>query len=85
MKPNQSASARAISRLAPNVETPEPMTERNLESVRSKPFSPLGTTDICKCFFFCDDPSTSRDPAFAKIGTRVARTTLAWDELGETR
>jgi len=36
----------------------------------------LGTTDDCGFSPFCDDTSTSRDTAFAKIRARVLGTAL---------
>jgi 5-methyltetrahydropteroyltriglutamate--homocysteine methyltransferase len=42
----------------------------------------LGTTDDCGFSPFCDDTSTSRVTAFAKIRPRVAGTSLADEILG---
>ena len=42
----------------------------------------LGTTDDCGFSPFCDDTSTSRETAFAKIRARVAGTALAGEVLG---
>ena len=42
----------------------------------------LGTTDDCGFAPFCDDTSTSRDTAFAKIRARVLGTALASEVLG---
>jgi 5-methyltetrahydropteroyltriglutamate--homocysteine methyltransferase len=42
----------------------------------------LGTTDDCGFAPFCDDQSTSRDLAFAKIRARVAGTAMAEKVLG---
>jgi 5-methyltetrahydropteroyltriglutamate--homocysteine methyltransferase len=41
----------------------------------------LGTTDDCGFSPFCDDASTSRETAFAKIRSRVEGTNLAADSL----
>jgi 5-methyltetrahydropteroyltriglutamate--homocysteine methyltransferase len=37
---------------------------------------------ISEASSFCDDTSTSRDTAFAKIRSRVLGTALAADEIG---
>jgi len=42
----------------------------------------LGTTDDCGFSPFCDDTSTSRETAFAKIRARVLGTKLAEEHLG---
>jgi 5-methyltetrahydropteroyltriglutamate--homocysteine methyltransferase len=42
----------------------------------------LGTTDDCGFAPFCDDTSTTRDTAFAKIRARVEGTALAAEILG---
>ena len=44
--------------------------------------SQLGTTDDCGFSPFCDDTSTSRDTAFAKIRSRVEGTAMAARMLG---
>ena len=46
------------------------------------PLDQLGTTDDCGFSPFCDDTSTTRDTAFAKIRARVAGTALAAEALG---
>lgn len=43
---------------------------------------PFGTTDDCGFAPFCDDTSTTRETAFAKIRSRVQGTALAAQELG---
>jgi 5-methyltetrahydropteroyltriglutamate--homocysteine methyltransferase len=42
----------------------------------------LGTTDDCGFSPFCDDTSTTREKAFAKIRARVLGTALAAEALG---
>jgi 5-methyltetrahydropteroyltriglutamate--homocysteine methyltransferase len=42
----------------------------------------LGTTDDCGFSPFCDDVSTPRETAFAKIRARVRGTQLAAQALG---
>ena len=46
------------------------------------PIAQLGTTDDCGFSPFCDDTSTTRDTAFAKIRARVQGTALAAEALG---
>ncbi len=53
-----------------------------LEAAEYIPLDQLGTTDDCGFSPFCDDTSTSRDTAFAKIRARVLGTALASDVLG---
>jgi 5-methyltetrahydropteroyltriglutamate--homocysteine methyltransferase len=48
-----------------------------LEAAKYIPAKQLGTTDACGFSPFCDDTSTSRDTAFAKIQARVMGTHLA--------
>jgi len=51
--------------------------DRILAAARYIPLDQLGTTDDCGFAPFCDDVSTSRDTAFAKIRARVEGTALA--------
>ena len=53
------------------------MRDRILEAARYIPVEQLGTTDDCGFSPFCDDTSTTRDTAFAKIRARVEGTALA--------
>ena len=48
-----------------------------LEAAQYIPVEQLGTTDDCGFSPFCDDTSTTRGKAFAKIRSRVEGTTLA--------
>jgi 5-methyltetrahydropteroyltriglutamate--homocysteine methyltransferase len=61
----------------PRVETPEEVRDRVLEAAEYIPVSQLGTCDDCGFSPFCDDTTTSRDTAFAKIRARVDGTALA--------
>jgi len=56
--------------------------DRILEAAQYIPVAQLGTNDDCGFGPFSDDTSTSRDPAFAKIGARVQGTALAADAIG---
>ena len=48
-----------------------------LEAADYIPADRLGTTDDCGFSPFCDDTSTSRETAFAKIEARVLGTEMA--------
>ena len=61
----------------PRIETTETVRDRLLEAAEFIPAAQLGSTDDCGFAPFCDDTSTSRDTAFAKIRARVAGTALA--------
>ena len=56
--------------------------DRVLEAARYIPVGQLGTTDDCGFAPFCDDVSTTRATAFAKIRARVEGTALAEQALG---
>jgi 5-methyltetrahydropteroyltriglutamate--homocysteine methyltransferase len=66
----------------PRVDTPEEVRDRVLEAAHYLPVGQLGTTDDCGFSPFCDDTSTTRDTAFAKIRARVLGTALASERLG---
>lgn len=82
MKPDQRVFVGVISPIDPRVETPEEVRDRVLLAARHLPVEQLGTTDDCGFSPFCDDTSTSRDTAFAKIRARVLGTALASRALG---
>ena len=71
-----------VAPIDPRVETPEEVRDRVLEAAEYIPPEQLGTTDDCGFSPFCDDTSTTRDTAFAKIRARVLGTALASEELG---
>ena len=77
LKPYQRAFVGVIDPLNPRIETPEEVRDLVLEAARYIPLAQLGTTDDCGFSPFCDDVSTSRDTAFAKIRSRVQGTRLA--------
>jgi len=52
-----------------------------LEAAHYIPVDQLGTTDDCGFSPFCDDVSTTRETAFAKIKARVDGTKLAEAQL----
>jgi 5-methyltetrahydropteroyltriglutamate--homocysteine methyltransferase len=71
-----------VAPIDPRVETPEEIRDRILEAAEYIPVERLGTTDDCGFSPFCDDTSTTRDTAFAKIRARVLGTALAAELLG---
>jgi 5-methyltetrahydropteroyltriglutamate--homocysteine methyltransferase len=83
LKPAQRAFVGVIATIDPRLETPEVVRDRVLEAARHIPLDQLGTTDDCGFAPFCDDKSTSRELAFAKIRARVEGTVLADAILGE--
>ena len=82
LKPGQRVFVGVISPIDPRLESPEIVRDRVLEAARYIPLHQLGTTDDCGFAPFCDDKSTSRELAFAKIRARVAGTALAEQALG---
>jgi 5-methyltetrahydropteroyltriglutamate--homocysteine methyltransferase len=82
LRPGQVAFIGVVSPIDPRVETPEDVRARTLEAARFIPLEQLGTTDDCGFSPFCDDTTTTRDTAFAKIRARVLGTALAADALG---
>jgi 5-methyltetrahydropteroyltriglutamate--homocysteine methyltransferase len=66
----------------PRVETAAEVRDRILEAARFIDPAHLGSTDDCGFSPFCDDTSTSRDTAFAKIRARVEGNAMASKGLG---
>jgi 5-methyltetrahydropteroyltriglutamate--homocysteine methyltransferase len=77
MRPEHRVFVGVIAPIDPRIETPEEVRDRVLEAARYIPIAQLGTTDDCGFSPFCDDTSTTRETAFAKIRARVAGTALA--------
>ncbi len=77
LKPWQKIFVGVVAAIDPRIETPEEVRDRILEAEKYIPIEQLGTTDDCGFSPFCDDTSTSRDTAFAKIRARVQGTALA--------
>ena len=71
MKPNQRIFVGVVAPIDARVDTPEEIRDRVLEAAKYIPIEQLGTTDDCGFSPFCDDTSTRRDTAFAKIRARV--------------
>jgi len=82
LKHGQRVFVGVISPIDPRLESAEVVRDRVLEAARHLPLDQLGTTDDCGFAPFCDDKSTSRELAFAKIRARVAGTALAAKVLG---
>jgi 5-methyltetrahydropteroyltriglutamate--homocysteine methyltransferase len=82
MRPEQRVFVGVVAPIDPHVETPEEVRDRVLEAAQYIPLEQLGTTDDCGFSPFCDDTSTTRETAFAKIRARVLGTALAADALG---
>lgn len=81
LKPNQRAFIGVIDVIDPHIETPEEVCQRVLLAARYIPLEQLGTTDDCGYSPFCDDVSTTRETAFAKIRARVLGTAMASEHL----
>lgn len=83
MKPDQRIFVGVIATIDPRIETPEEVRDRVLEAARYIPPEQLGTTDDCGYSPFCDDVSTTREKAFAKIRARVEGTRMAAEILAK--
>jgi 5-methyltetrahydropteroyltriglutamate--homocysteine methyltransferase len=83
MKPEHRVFVGVVAPIDPRIETPEEVRDRVLEAAEYIPPRQLGTTDDCGFAPFCDDTSTTRDKAFAKIRARVEGTRLAEQALSE--
>jgi 5-methyltetrahydropteroyltriglutamate--homocysteine methyltransferase len=81
MKPDHRIFVGVVAPIDPTIESLELVRDRVLAAAKYIPVEQLGTTDDCGFSPFCDDTSTSRDTAFAKIAARVCGTALAFDIL----
>jgi 5-methyltetrahydropteroyltriglutamate--homocysteine methyltransferase len=82
LRPDQRVFVGVVAPIDPRIETPEEVRDRVLEAAKFIPLEQLGTTDDCGFSPFCDDTSTTRETAFAKIRARVRGTALASEILG---
>jgi 5-methyltetrahydropteroyltriglutamate--homocysteine methyltransferase len=82
MKPEHRIFVGVIAPIDSRIETAEEVRDRTLEAAQYIPVSQLGTTDDCGFSPFCDDTSTTREKAFAKIRARVEGTRMASEVLG---
>ncbi len=85
MKPHHRIFVGVVAPISARVETPEEVRDRVLLAAKYIPIEQLGTTDDCGFSPFCDDTSTTRDTAFAKIRARVEGTRMASGILGAGR
>lgn len=83
IKPGQNVFIGVTDVNNPRVETKEEVRDMILEAANYIPLSQLGTTDDCGFSPFCDDVSTTREIAFAKIKARVEGTRLAEEIIGQ--
>ncbi len=81
LKPNQMIFIGVTDVINSKVESAEDVRDRILEAATYIPINQLGTTDDCGFAPFCDDKSTARDTAFAKIKARIDGTKLAEEKL----
>jgi 5-methyltetrahydropteroyltriglutamate--homocysteine methyltransferase len=81
MKPDHTVFVGVIDPIDPRVETPEEVRDRVLEAADYIPIGQLGTCDDCGFSPFCDDTTTTRETAFAKVRARVVGTNLASKEI----
>lgn len=82
IKPDHRVFIGVVAPIDPRIETPEEVRDRILEAADYIPVEQLGTTDDCGFSPFCDDTSTTREAAFAKIEARVRGTAMAAAILG---
>lgn len=83
LKPHQRAFIGVIDVNDARIETPDEVCARVMEAARYIAPAQLGTTDDCGFSPFCDDDSTPREVAFAKIRARVQGTAMASRMLGQ--
>jgi 5-methyltetrahydropteroyltriglutamate--homocysteine methyltransferase len=81
LRPGQRVFVGVTRTIDPRLETVEEVRDRVLEAAEYIPLDQLGTTDDCGFSPFCDDQSTTREKAFAKIRARVEGTALAAQAL----
>ena len=81
VKPNQMIFVGVVSPIDPQIDSPEEVRDRVLAAAEYIPIEQLGTTDDCGFSPFCDDTSTTRETAFAKIRARVLGTALAAETI----
>jgi 5-methyltetrahydropteroyltriglutamate--homocysteine methyltransferase len=77
LKPEQRVFVGVVAPIDPRIEPAELVRDRVLQAAEYIPLAQLGTTDDCGFAPFCDDSSTSRATAFAKIRARVEGTAMA--------
>jgi 5-methyltetrahydropteroyltriglutamate--homocysteine methyltransferase len=83
LKPGHRIFIGVFSPIDSRIENPKEIRDRILEATRYIPGEQLGTTDHCGFSPFCDDTSTTREKAFAKIRSRVEGTVLAEEIIND--
>lgn len=83
LQPGQLVFIGVIDVINPRVESPDEVRDSIIEAARYIPVTQLGTTDDCGFSPFCDDTSTTRETAFAKIRSRIEGTKLASEVLSK--
>ena len=83
LKPGHRIFVGVVSPIDSRIENPKEIRDRILEAARYIPVEQLGTTDDCGFSPFCDDASTTREKAFAKIRSRVEGTVLAEEIIND--
>jgi 5-methyltetrahydropteroyltriglutamate--homocysteine methyltransferase len=81
LEPNQLIFVGVVDPTDPHIDSPEEVRDRILEAARFLPLDRLGTTDDCGFASFPNNPSISRETAFAKIKARIDGTALAREAL----
>lgn len=77
LKPEQMVFLGVINPIDQRIETSQEVRDRIMEAAEFIPAAQLGTCDDCGFSPFCDDTTTTRETAFAKIRARVEGTALA--------
>jgi 5-methyltetrahydropteroyltriglutamate--homocysteine methyltransferase len=77
LKEHQRVFVGVIAPIDSRIESVEEVCDRVVEAAQFVPLHQLGTADDCGFAPFCDDTSTDRETAFAKIRARVEGTALA--------
>ena len=85
MKPQHRVFVGVVAPIDPRVESADEVCARVLQAADFIPVEQLGTTDDCGFAPFCDDTSTTRETAFAKIRARVVGTARAEALIGGAR
>ena len=83
LKPGHQIFIGVVSPIDSRIENPKEIRDRILEATRYIPVEQLGTTDDCGFSPFCDDSSTTREKAFAKIRSRVEGTVLTEEIIND--
>jgi 5-methyltetrahydropteroyltriglutamate--homocysteine methyltransferase len=83
LKPGQMVFLGVTDVNSSRIESNEEIRDTIIEATEYIPVNQLGTTDDCGFSPFCDDISTTRETAFAKISARVEGTKMASQILAQ--